>query len=66
VKRQTEVVSGDSIHLGTCDLVLCIGPQVELEIVEESPVSSSPPPPHAGVVVSLCLWFLQRLRVKAR
>ena len=60
VKRKTEVVSGDEIHLGTCDLVLCIGPQVEVETVEESPVGSSPPPPRTGVV-SLCLGSLQRL-----
>jgi hypothetical protein len=60
VKRKTEVVSGDEIHLGTCDLVLCIGPQVEVETALESPVGSSPPPPRTGVV-SLCLCALQRL-----
>jgi pSer/pThr/pTyr-binding forkhead associated (FHA) protein len=62
VKRKTEVVSGDEIHLGTCDLILRFGPQVEVETVAESPVGSSPPPPRAGVVVSLCRYFLQRLR----
>jgi pSer/pThr/pTyr-binding forkhead associated (FHA) protein len=65
VKRKTEVVSGDEIHLGTCDLVLCIGPQVEVETVEESPVGSSPPPPRTGVV-SLCRYSLQRLRASLK
>jgi pSer/pThr/pTyr-binding forkhead associated (FHA) protein len=62
VKGKTEVVSGDSIHLGTCDLVLCIGPQAEVETIEQSPVGASPSPPRAGLV-SLCRCFLQRLRL---
>ena len=62
VKRKTEVVSGDEIQLGTCDLVLRFGPQVEVETVVESPVGSSPPPPRAGVVVRLWGYSLQSLR----
>jgi pSer/pThr/pTyr-binding forkhead associated (FHA) protein len=62
VKWKTEVVSGDEIHLGICGPVLCISPQIGAELVEESPVGSSPPPPRAGVVASLCRYFLQRLR----
>jgi predicted component of type VI protein secretion system len=65
VKRKTEVVSGDSIHLGTCDLVLCVGPQVEVETALESPVGSSPPPRRTGVV-SRCLCSLQRLMARLK
>jgi pSer/pThr/pTyr-binding forkhead associated (FHA) protein len=45
VKGKAEVLSGDSIHVGNCDLVLRFGPQAEAAL--ESPVGSSPPPPPA-------------------
>jgi pSer/pThr/pTyr-binding forkhead associated (FHA) protein len=59
VKGKTEVASGDSIHLGTCDLVLRIGPQVET--AQESPVDSSPPPPPRAEPTTLLAALLRRI-----
>jgi pSer/pThr/pTyr-binding forkhead associated (FHA) protein len=60
VKGKTEVVWGDEIHLGNCDLILCMGPQVEA--VEESPVGSSPPPPPRAVTTTPLAALLKQIR----
>jgi pSer/pThr/pTyr-binding forkhead associated (FHA) protein len=60
VKGKTEVESGDEIHMGTCDLVLRFGPEVET--VEESPVDSSPPPPPRAEAPTRLGALLRRIR----